>query len=123
MNQKDLNPASNRRHSSLGPLPSDSAIDGPDELIGSTQFEVSDIAGGCIMVSGSALISCGLLILNGAFVMALLSAIAASGSKWLEGEKLSQFLLFSLPLALLIVQWYLIDTARWILRRRAPKKM
>jgi len=66
----------------------------------------------------SAALSCVFLVINGAFVMALLSVAASGGAQWIENEKLSQFLLFGLPIALLIVQWRLIDTLRWILRRR-----
>jgi hypothetical protein len=91
---------------------------GSDEWIGAKHFEVTDIAGGCITATTSALLSCLLLVINGAFVMALLSVVAASGQNWITNEKLSQFLLFSVPVILLLIQWWLIDTLRWILRRR-----
>lgn len=91
---------------------------GSDEWIGAQQFEVTDIAGGCMASTFSAVLSCFLLVINGAFVMALLSVAGASGVDWIKFEKVSQFILFSLPIAFLIVQWWLIDTLRWILRRR-----
>ncbi|WP_404309203.1 hypothetical protein [Neorhodopirellula lusitana] len=100
---------------------SESVNEPVEGYIGAKHFEITDIAGGCIMVFASGAISCVLLVINGAFVMALLSAFAAGGARWVENEKFSQFLLFSLPVALLIVQWYLIDTLRWILRRRVQK--
>ncbi|TWT95719.1 hypothetical protein [Neorhodopirellula pilleata] len=91
---------------------------GSDESIGAQRIEITDIAGGCLVSSFAAVLSCGFLVINGAIVMALLSVAASGGAEWIQNEKLSQFLLFGLPVALLIVQWRLIDTLRWILRRR-----
>ena len=89
-----------------------------EEWIGAQRFEITDIAGGCLVSTFSAVLSCFLLLINGAIVMALLSVAASGGAEWIQNEKLSQFLLFCLPITLLIVQWWLIDTLRWILRRR-----
>lgn len=92
---------------------------GSDEWIGAKQFELTDVAGGCVVTTASAAFSCVLLVINGAFTMALLSVVAGSGQSWITNEKLSQFLLFSCPVLLLFVQWWLIDTLRWILRKRS----
>jgi len=94
-----------------------------DEWIGAKQFEVTDIAGGCLMISVSAVVSCGLLVINGGLVMAILSAIAAGGVNWVQNEKFSQFVLFAAPIGLLILQWMLLDTLRWIIRRRKKAKI
>jgi len=91
---------------------------GSDESIGAQRIEITEIAGGCLVSSFSAVLSCVFLVINGAIVMAFLSVAASGGAEWIQNEKLSQFLLFGLPVALLIVQWRLIDTLRWILRRR-----
>lgn len=91
---------------------------GSDEWIGAKRFELTDVAGGCVVATASAVISCVLLVINGAFIMALLSVVAGSGQAWITNEKLSQFLLFSCPVLLLFIQWWLIDTLRWILRKR-----
>lgn len=92
---------------------------GSDEWIGAKRFELTDLAGGCVVATSSAVVSCVLLVINGAFVMALLSVVAGSGQAWISNEKLSQFLLFSCPVLLLFIQWWLIDTLRWILRKRS----
>ncbi|MCC9644877.1 hypothetical protein LOC71_21585 [Rhodopirellula sp. JC740] len=88
------------------------------ERIGSHSIPLADIAGGCLTTLGSVGLSCGLLLINGAFVMACLSALAAAGVKWFENEKLSQFCLFAGPVALLIIQWMMLDYLRFLWRRR-----
>lgn len=65
----------------------------------------------------SAVVTCCLLVLNGALVMALLAAMAAAGVEWVKNEPASQFVLFSGPICLAIVQWLMIDTLRGIIRR------
>jgi hypothetical protein len=79
---------------------------------------LADFAGGCLTSLSSVVLSCGLLLLNGAFVMASLSAFSAAGVSWFENEKVSQFLLFGGPVALLIVQWMMLDYLRFLWRRR-----
>ena len=91
---------------------------GSDEWIGAKGFDLTDVVGGCVVTTASAAFSCVLLVINGAFIMALLSVVAGSGQSWITNEKLSQFLLFSCPVLLLFIQWWLIDTLRWILRKR-----
>ncbi|TWU18688.1 hypothetical protein [Allorhodopirellula heiligendammensis] len=93
-----------------------------DPWIGAKQFEWTGLAGGCLMTSGSAVLTCCLLILDGALVMAVLAAMAAGGVQWVNNEQASQFLLFSGPICLTIVQWLMIDTLRGIVRRQRRRK-
>ena len=83
----------------------------------------TDLAGGCLLAVGSAVISCVLLLVNGAFVMALLAAFAAGGVEWIRNPKVSQFFLFSMPVALLVVQWMMIDYLRWLIRRSTYRQL
>jgi len=90
---------------------------GGSERIGGSRFGVSDVAGGCLLAMGSTAISCGLLVINGALVMAVLATLSAAGVPWVRNDQVSQFLLFSIPVALLIVQWMMIDYVRHIVRK------
>lgn len=87
------------------------------ERIGGNRFGVSDVAGGCLLAVGSTAVSCSLLVINGALVMAVLAALSASGVEWVRNDQASQFMLFSIPVALLIVQWMMIDYVRHVLRK------
>lgn len=73
---------------------------------------------GCLMAFGSAVVTCGLLFINGSFVMALLTAFAASGPSWARKPEVSQFILFSMPVVLVVVQWMMIDYVRRRFRQR-----
>ncbi len=95
---------------------------GPDQWIGAKQFELAGLAGGCVMTFGSAVVTCCLLVLNGALVMAILAAISATGVEWVKNEQASQFVLFAGPICLTIVQWMMIDTLRGILRRQRRRR-
>lgn len=70
------------------------------------------------MSLSSVALSCGLLLINGAFVMACLSALSAAGVPWFQSEEASQFILFGGPVALLIIQWMMLDYLRFLWRRR-----
>ncbi|MFG0289711.1 MAG: hypothetical protein ACF8CQ_16140 [Rhodopirellula sp. JB044] len=89
-----------------------------EEWIGAKKIELPVLAGGCLATLLSAVITSGLLVANGALVMALLSTAAAAGVEWVKGERLSQFILFAAPIALVILQWMMIDTVRRILHKR-----
>ncbi|EMB14328.1 hypothetical protein [Rhodopirellula europaea] len=92
----------------------------PDEAerIGAHSMPLTDFAGGCLMSLSSVALSCGLLLINGAFVMACLSALSAAGVPWFQSEEASQFILFGGPVALLIIQWMMLDYLRFLWRRR-----
>ncbi|MEM6978717.1 MAG: hypothetical protein AAF539_03550 [Planctomycetota bacterium] len=70
------------------------------------------VFGGCLTTLGSALISCVLLVINGALVLATITASTAAGAVWLEQINVAQFLLFTLPVALLVIEWMMIDYVR-----------
>ncbi len=93
-----------------------------EEWIGAKRMEISELAGGCLMMSGSSLITFVLLVLNGALVMAILTTLSAAGVQLLQNEgakeKATQFVLFAGPIVLTVLQWKMIDTLRWIFRRR-----
>jgi len=91
-----------------------------DEWIGAKQTELSDLAGGCLAIGGSAFVTTCLLVMNGALVMALLTTASAARVPFSDNPKAGQFILFSVPILLTVIQWKLIDTLRRILRRRTP---
>lgn len=97
------------------------AIEG-DQWIGAKQFEWSGLAGGCLMSFGSAMVTCCLLVLNGAVIMGTLAAMAASGVNWVKNEHAHQFVLFAGPIFLAVIEWFMIDTVRGILRRQRRRK-
>ncbi len=76
------------------------------------------IAAGCVMAIGSALITCGLLFINGSLVMAVIAALARSGPDWASKPEFSQFLLFSVPVLMVIAEWMMIDYVRTRLIQR-----
>jgi hypothetical protein len=87
---------------------------------GSTKFHRNSIdqdgdrllTGGCLMSVGSAAITGLLLFLNGSFVLAVISALAKAGFEAIADPSFSQFLLFTIPILMVIVQWYMIDYVR-----------
>ena len=106
--------------SALDHAPPDHTED--EEWIGAKQIGLTKLASGCVLTMAGAVVTCCLLVMNGAFIMALLATAAAGGVNWLdEKPSLSQFILFSAPILLTVVQWILIDTLRWILRRRRSR--
>lgn len=67
----------------------------------------------------SAAATCGLLFINGSLVLAILQVIDAAGFPWLrDQEGLSQFVLFVVPVALVVIQWMMIDYVRTRFRSR-----
>ncbi len=74
---------------------------------------------GCAFAFVSAAITCGLLVFNAAVVMVLLKTFARSSSQqWARDPRLLQFLLLLGPVALVVMQWMLLD----YLRRKLPRK-
>ena len=70
------------------------------------------IMAGCLMAFGSALLTCLMLFINGSLVMALLTAFSTSGPSWVSKPEFAQFMLFLTPVALVVVQWMMIDYVR-----------
>lgn len=85
----------------------------------SVSDERTTLLAGCLMTLVSASITGLLLFLNGSLVMALLTAFSASGPSWAKKPAFSQFVLFSLPVALVVIQWMMIDYLRTRFRSRA----
>ena len=90
----------------------ESSIDGGG---GTPRLSFPTLLGGLLTTLGSALISCLLLIVNGALVLAIIAAVGATEPNL---QTISQFLLFALPVALLIVEWMMIDYLRRFWRQR-----
>jgi len=84
--------------------------------------EVGTVTAGCLFSMGSALLTCFLLFINGALVMAVVRALAQSGPSWLGHAEFSQFLLLSIPVLLVIIEWLMFDYLRSRLgQRRTPR--
>ncbi|TWU60390.1 hypothetical protein Poly51_06650 [Rubripirellula tenax] len=84
----------------------------------STADERSTVSAGCILAIGSALVTSFMLFINGSLVMALISVVSQAGPEWASNAQLSQFLLFTLPVILVIIEWMMIDYVRTRLRQR-----
>ena len=77
------------------------------------------LAGGCVIAFSSALLTCLMLFINGSLVWAILSAFTKSGASWASRPEVSQFVLFSFPVLLVIAEWMMIDYVRSRLRYRS----
>lgn len=80
------------------------------------------LAAGCLLTVGSALLTCLMLFINGSLVMAILVAINQVIPPQFHYPAVFQFLLFSMPVLLAVLQWMMIDyvRTRLSLRRRRP---
>ncbi len=70
------------------------------------------IALGCLAALASAVLTCCLLFVNGSLVLAILDVLETSGLSLVREEGFSQFVLFSMPVALVVAQWMMIDYVR-----------
>lgn len=80
------------------------------------------VAAGCLFSLASAALTCGLLFINGSLVLAILQVVGAAGFDPLasdQHEGLVQFALFVLPVALVVIQWMMIDYVRTRFRSRS----
>lgn len=77
-----------------------------------TADERSTVAAGCLLAIGSAVLTCVLLFINGSLVMAVLTAITQTGPSWIRGPEFSQFILFTVPVVMVVAQWMMIDYVR-----------
>ncbi len=73
------------------------------------------------MAFGSALLTCLLLFINGSLVMAILTVAAKSGPQWIQKPQFSQFMLFLVPVVLVVVQWMMIDYVRTRFSQRSSQ--
>lgn len=74
---------------------------------------------GCLLAMGSAILTCLMLFINGSLVMAVLSAVTRAGHSWTSNPKLSQFMLFFVPVLLVIAEWAMLDYVRTRLTHRS----
>lgn len=64
------------------------------------------------MAIGSAAFTGLLLFVNGSLVLAILSAMSSNDVPYIGKPEISQFLLFSMPLGMVVVQWLMFDYVR-----------
>lgn len=74
--------------------------------------ERSTMTTGCVISFGSAVLTGFLLFINGSLVMAVLAALARSGPSWASNPEASQFLLFLMPVMMVVAEWVMIDYVR-----------
>ena len=67
---------------------------------------------GCLLSLGSALVTCLMLFINGSLVLAFLAVFDRVGPAWMRDPSFSQFMLFLVPVLLVVVQWIMIDYVR-----------
>ena len=74
--------------------------------------ERSTMTMGCVVSFGAAVLTGFMLFINGSLVMAVLAALARSGPSWASNPEASQFLLFLMPVVMVVVEWMMIDYVR-----------
>lgn len=67
---------------------------------------------GCLLSIGSALITCLMLFINGSLVLAFLAAFTRFGPEWMHNPRFAQFMLYLVPVLLVVVEWMMIDYVR-----------
>ena len=75
------------------------------------------LVGGCLIAFASAMLTGLMLFINGSFVWALLSAFAKAGPPWASKPEFMQFILFVVPVLLVVAEWIMIDYVRSKLRQ------
>lgn len=73
---------------------------------------------GCLFALVSAAVTCLMLLINGALVMAILDSIPNTAPTWARKPEFVQFMLFLVPVLLVVVQWMMIDYVRSRFRQR-----
>lgn len=72
---------------------------------------------GCLFVIASTLLTCLLLFINGGLVQAAYAVLAPTGPALMGNPRVSQFVLFTVPVLLVVVEWVMIDFVIGRLRR------
>ena len=67
------------------------------------------LSAGIVSALVSALITAALLLINGALVMVALGSVNAVTPPWMARDGILQFLLFSIPLVLVVIEWMIWD--------------
>ena len=70
---------------------------------------------GCILATISAFITGALLLLNGGIVLMTLNQSSGDFPIWMRKPEVLQFLLFFLPLVLVVTEWIAWDAFRWLI--------
>jgi len=65
--------------------------------------------GGCLIIAVTCLIASALFVANGVLVGLIYAQISPGGPDWLRHPKVGQVLMFTVPVALLVFQWWLFD--------------
>lgn len=73
---------------------------------------------GCLTALASASLTGFLLFINGSLVMAVLTAVTRSGPSWVSKPQFSQFILFVIPVLLVVAEWMMIDYVRTRIKQR-----
>ena len=74
--------------------------------------EGSTVLAGCLSAIISASVTAVMLLVNGALVLAVLAVVGGPDDSWIRDKRVSQFLLYTLPVGLVIAQWMMIDYVR-----------
>ena len=64
------------------------------------------------MILLSAMFTGAMLFVNGSVVLAFLRAFGRTGSEWARDPRITQFLLLSIPVLMVVMQWMVIDYVR-----------
>lgn len=84
--------------------------------------ERSTMTTGCVIAFGSAMLTGFMLFINGSLVMAVLAALARSGPSWASNPEFSQFILFLMPVLMVVAEWVMIDYVRSRFRHRLTEQ-
>lgn len=86
------------------------------------EFDPSQLTGigysGCVATLAWAVVAGLLLFINGGLVLALLHEFDSEAGAWLRDERVTQVLVLIGPVAMLVMQWWLIDRLRSYLPMR-----
>jgi hypothetical protein len=84
--------------------------------------EQSTMTTGCVIAFGSAMLTGFMLFINGSLVLAVLTAIGRTGPSWASKPEFSQFMLFLMPVLMVVAEWMMIDYVRTRFRRRPTEQ-
>ncbi|MEM6690865.1 MAG: hypothetical protein AAF664_15640 [Planctomycetota bacterium] len=87
----------------------------------STEVTRSVVAAGCFAAIISAVVTGVLLFVNGSLVLAAWLSFRPVGDEWYSKREFGQFLIYSVPLGLVVIQWMMIDYVRMRLRFKSSQ--
>ena len=65
--------------------------------------------GGCLLLLLTCVLAGALFVVNGMVVRTIYDQLLPSSPAWLKHPKVGQVLMFTVPVALLVCQWWLLD--------------